>query len=259
MKAIILAGGFGTRLSELTYEVPKPLVLIDDRPIILHLMLQLSKFGIKDFVILAGYKGYMFKEYFLNFHSNSNDFKIDISTGKITIIDQAEGYEDSRDWRVSIIDTGVNTMTGGRIKRIKNLINENENFLITYGDGLSDVNISKLIAFHESSSYDLTVTAVNPPARFGSLQIEGSKVTRFSEKPKESKDFINGGFMIANSKIFEYIENDQTVLEREPLMLMSEKGKLGAFIHSGYWQCMDTKRDLDSLREIAKSGDVPWL
>jgi glucose-1-phosphate cytidylyltransferase len=259
MKAVILAGGFGTRLSELTYDLPKPLVLIDDKPIIVHLMLHLSKFGINDFIILAGYKGWMFKEYFRNYHSNSNDFTINISTGDIRILKPAEGYSASKNWSVSIIDTGINTMTGGRIKRIQNLIGENENFLLTYGDGLSNVDISELVRLHESKSNDLTVTAVNPPARFGSLQIKDSVVTSFSEKPKESQDFINGGFMISNSKIFDYIENDQTILEREPMSQMSQTGKLGAFIHTGFWQCMDTKRDLDSLKEIVKSGDIPWL
>ena len=259
MKAIILAGGFGTRLSELTYEVPKPLVMIDDKPIIVHIMLHLSKFGIKDFIILAGYKGWMFKEYFRNYHSNSNDFTIDISTGEIRIINSAEGYEASKDWSVSIIDTGISTMTGGRIKRVQNLIKDGENFLLTYGDGLSNVNIFELINLHESNSYDLTITAVNPPARFGSLQIKNSLVTNFSEKPKGAQDFINGGYMISNSKIFEYIEGDNTVLEREPMSLMAESGKVGAFIHSGFWQCMDTKRDLDSLREMVKSGEAPWL
>ncbi len=259
MKAIILAGGFGTRLSELTDDLPKPMVLIDDKPIIFHIMSHLAKHGINEFIILAGYKGWIIKEYFRNLYHNSSDFSIDLSTGETLKIDSVVNKDHIQNWKVSIIDTGLTTMTGGRIRKVKNLIDENENFLITYGDGLSDVNIEDLLNFHKENGYDLTITAVNPPARFGSLLIENSRVTQFTEKPQQSRDFINGGFMISNIKIFDYLKDDNSVLEKEPLSEMALSGKLGAFPHYGFWQCMDTKRDLESLRTLARSGIFPWL
>ena len=224
MKVVILAGGLGTRLSEYTKKIPKPMVKINKKPIIFHIMKHYAKFGFKDFFIAAGYKQNVLKNYFRN-----------INLG----------------WKINIIDTGAKTMTGGRLKRLKKYL-KNETFLLTYGDGLSDVNINKLIKFHKKNKGYVTLTAVRPPARFGAIKIKGKKVTYFREKSKLNEGWINGGFFVFEKEIFNYIKNDQTFLEKEPLSKIGSLKKLNAFKHNGFWQCMDTVRDKEILEKAFK-------
>jgi glucose-1-phosphate cytidylyltransferase len=226
MKCVILAGGKGTRISELTKKIPKPMIKIMGRPIIFHIMKHYSDFGIKDFIIAAGYKQNIIKRYFKN--------------------------KKPKGWKIQIINTGQNTMTGGRIKRLKKYLN-NETFMVTYGDGLSNVNINKLIKFHKKFKKISTLTSVRPPARFGAIKIKGNKVTYFKEKSKLDEGWINGGFFVFEPQIFKFIKNDKTFLEREPLQKLGKKKQLLAFKHNGFWQCMDTIRDKNILeREFKK-------
>ncbi len=224
MKVIILAGGFGTRLSEYTKTIPKPMINICGKPMLLHIMKQYAKYGYKDFYIALGYKGEVIKRYF-----NKKFF----------------------DWNINLIETGKNTMTGGRLKRLKKFIGK-ETFMMTYGDGLSDVNLKKLFKFHKKNKKLVTLTAVRPPARFGALKLSGQQVRYFKEKSKLDEGWINGGFFIMESNFLNYIKNDQTFLEREPLEKLAKSKQLMAFKHEGFWQCMDTKRDKDNLTEILK-------
>lgn len=226
MKVIILAGGFGTRIAEYTKTIPKPMIKIKNKPIIHHIMDHYSKYGYKDFYIALGYKGSVIKRYF--------------KKNKIP------------EWNINLIDTGKNTMTGGRLKRLKKIIN-NETFQLTYGDGLSDVNLKKLVDFHKKNKKIATLTAVRPPARFGAVKIKNTRVLYFKEKSKLDEGWINGGFFVMEPKIFRFIKNDKTFLEKEPLVSISKKKELLAFKHSGFWQCMDTKRDKDLLEKIFKS------
>ena len=226
MKVIILAGGFGTRIAEYTKTIPKPMIKIQNKPIIHHIMDHYSKYGYKDFYIALGYKGSVIKRYF--------------KKNKIP------------EWNINLIDTGKNTMTGGRLKRLKKIIN-NETFQLTYGDGLSDVNLKKLVDFHKKNKKIATLTAVRPPARFGAVKIKNTRVLYFKEKSKLDEGWINGGFFVMEPKIFRFIKNDKTFLEKEPLVSISKKKELLAFKHSGFWQCMDTKRDKDLLEKIFKS------
>ena len=226
MKVIILAGGMGTRISEYTKTIPKPMIKIKDKPLIHHIMDHYAKYGHKDFYIALGYKGNVIKNYF-----------------KKKIFSK---------WNINLIETGKKTMTGGRLKKFKKLMN-NERFLLTYGDGLSNVNIKKLIKFHKQNKKISTLTAVRPPARFGAIKIKGNKVVYFKEKSKLDDGWINGGFFVMEPKIFDYIKGNQTFLEREPLVNLSKKKNLTAFKHSGFWQCMDTKRDKDLLEKIFKN------
>jgi len=221
MKVVILAGGLGSRLSEYTQTIPKPMVKIINTPIIVHIMKHYAKYGFKDFIIATGYKSKIIKNFFKK---------------KI------------KDWNVRIVNTGKNTMTGGRIKRLKKIINQ-ETFMLTYGDGLSNVNLNSLLRFHKKNKNVATLTAVRPPARFGAIKIHGAKVTYFKEKSNLDEGWINGGFFIFEPKIFNYLKNDNTYLEREPMQMISKKKKLGAFKHRGYWQCMDTKRDKEILEK----------
>ena len=246
MKVIILAGGFGTRLSEHTEKIPKPMVTIGEKPIIWHIMNHYESFGFNDFFLALGYKSEVIKEYFLNYHQINSDIKVDISTGKV------EHYKsNNKNWKVSLINTGLNTMTGGRLKKLKPFLNENEDFLLTYGDGLSDINIEELIKFHKSHRKLVTITAVRPSARFGELSIDMyNKVTNFQEKPQTQSGWINGGFFVMNSKFINLINNENTILENEPLEKAAELGELMAFKHNGFWQCMDTKRDRDYLNKV---------
>ncbi len=253
MKAVILAGGYGTRLSEFTDSIPKPMVCIGDKPILHHLMEYYASFGITDFVLALGYKAQLIKNYFLNYPILNSDFEIDLSTGKVTPLNKRVC-----NWKVTLVDTGQHTMTGGRLKRMKKILGE-ETFLMTYGDGLSDINIENLIKFHKRSNKMATVTAVRPSARFGELIIDGSMVTKFAEKPQTEDGWVNGGFFVLEPSFLDLIHDDLSVLEKEPLETVAANHQLAAFKHHGFWQCMDTKRDKDFLEEIWKKENCPWV
>jgi glucose-1-phosphate cytidylyltransferase len=252
MKVIILAGGFGTRISEYTDVIPKPMVPIGGKPILWHIMNTFGNFNHKDFYLALGYKAEIIKDYFLNYRSLNEDFSVNLADGNII---SHENY--SKDWKVTLVDTGDNSMTGGRVKRLKNYIGK-ESCLITYGDGLANVNLDELLAFHKQHGKMVTVTAVRPPARFGELELDGDKVLSFQEKPQLHSGWINGGYFIVNHEFFDLIEGDSTMLEREPLEQASLAGELMAFRHDGFWQCMDTKRDQESLELLWKNG-APWI
>jgi len=252
VKVIILAGGFGTRLSEYTEDIPKPMVTVGGKPILWHIMKTYAKFNHKDFYLALGYKAEMIKEYFLNYRSLNADFSVDLSTGSI------EPYQlDDVDWKVTLANTGLKTMTGGRVKRLKSFIG-NESFMLTYGDGVSDIDLDALLKFHKSHGKMVTVSAVHPIARFGELNIEDQKVVTFQEKPQITQGWINGGYFIIEPSFFDLIDNDDTILEREPLERAAELGELMAYHHDGFWQCMDTKRDRESLEELWAAGNAPW-
>ena len=252
MKVIILSGGFGTRLSEHTDIIPKPMVSIGGKPIIWHIMKNYAFFGHKDFYLALGNKAEVIKEYFMNYRSLNADFSVDLFNGEI----QPHVIEDI-DWRVTLINTGIDSMTGGRVKRMKSFIN-NETFMLTYGDGVSDINIDDLLKFHKSHGKMVTISAVHPNARFGELEIKDNKVISFEEKPQTKKGWINGGFFIIEPEFFELIEGDSTILEKEPLEKAAALGELMAFHHDGFWQCMDTKRDRDYLEDLWQSNSAPW-
>jgi len=252
MKVIILAGGFGTRLVEYTNTIPKPMVPIGGKPIIRHIMQRYAGFGHKDFYIALGYKSEVIKEYFLSFNALNSDFSIDLSTGKITTHNSS-----GMDWNVTLVDTGQDSMTGGRVKRLESFIG-NEPFLLTYGDGLADIDIDALMKFHENHGKMVTVTAVHPVARFGELIIDGDCVKSFKEKPQVTRGWINGGFFVCQPQFFDLIKDDQTILEKEPLEQAAIMGELMAYNHEGFWQCMDTKRDRDLLEELWQSCKAPW-
>ena len=252
MKVIILAGGLGTRLSEYTDLIPKPMVRIGGKPILWHIMNSYAKYGYKDFYIALGYKADVVKDYFLNYRILNSDFTTNLGNGSVT-----PHILDDTDWTVTLVNTGDHTMTGGRLKRLKKFV-DGERFMLSYGDGVSDVNISKLVAEHHSNKKEVTLTAVRPPARFGEMELVEKNVVSFREKPQINAGWINGGFFVMEPSIFNYIENDETVLERRPLELLSSKGQLNAYKHTGYWQCMDTKRDHDALEAQWLSGNAPW-
>jgi len=252
MKVIILAGGFGTRLSEYTESLPKPMVMIGGKPILWHIMNSYAHFGHKDFYIALGYKAEKVKEYFLHYRTMNANFTMDLGTGEVTPLQL-----DAIDWKVTLVDTGLQSMTGGRVKRMKPYIG-NETCLLTYGDGLSDIDLDQLIAFHQNHGKMVTVTAVHPGARFGELELKGEQVTSFQEKPQTGQGWINGGYFVIEPEFFDLIEEDQTILEREPLERASKMGELMAFRHNGFWQCMDTKRDRNNLEEFWNSGKAPW-
>lgn len=251
MKAVILAGGLGTRLSEETSTIPKPMVEVGGKPIIWHIMKSLSQHGIREFIICCGYKGYVIKEYFDNYHRHMDDFTIQLKNAQKTTIKKS-----SEDWTISLIDTGSDTQTGGRLKRVRDHINGR--FLMTYGDGVSDVNISELIKFHEKNSKQATVTAVQPPGRFGALEINGDLVKRFQEKPVGDGSWINGGFFILEPETLDLIDDDASVWEDKPLQTLSKRSQLGAYKHTGFWRPMDTLRDKHTLEELWESGKAPW-
>jgi glucose-1-phosphate cytidylyltransferase len=252
MKVIILAGGFGTRLSEYTQSIPKPMVTIGGKPIIWHIMKSYANYGHRDFHLALGYKAELIKDYFLNYRSLNSDFTIDLDTGNFTA-----HQNDNVDWKVTLVDTGIDSMTGGRVKRMKSFIG-NETFLLTYGDGLADIDIAALVDFHYSHGKMVTVSAVHPGARFGELDMSGNVVTSFKEKPQTSQGWINGGYFVVNSEFFNLIEGDYTILEKDPLERVADMGELMAYQHDGFWQCMDTKRDRDSLEELWKTDQAPW-
>jgi glucose-1-phosphate cytidylyltransferase len=254
MKAVILAGGLGTRISEETHLKPKPMVEIGGKPILWHIMKIYSHYGINDFVICLGYKGYIVKEYFANYYRHMSDITFDLANNKEIIHNNG-----AEKWKVTLVNTGDETMTGGRIKRIYDYIKDDEIFCLTYGDGVSDVNISKLIEFHKSHKKLATLTATQPPGRFGALHInEKNVVTDFHEKPDGDGSFINGGFFVLSPKVIEYIEGDKTLFEQEPLKNLTSNQQLAAFKHTGFWQPMDTLRDKNHLEELWQSGRAPW-
>mgnify|MGYP001392423022 CR=1 FL=1 len=245
MKVVILAGGYGTRLSEYTDTIPKPMVQISGKPILEHIMNIYSKYLFKDFFIALGYKSAIIKEYFLNYKNSNSDFQINLKTGKIN------PYRDySKDWSVNLINTGQNSMTGGRILRLKEYLTET--FFLTYGDAVCDIDINELLKFHKLHKKLVTITAVRPPARFGAIKIKGNYVSYFKEKSKMDEGWINGGFFVMEPKFLKLIKNDKTFLEREPLEKASKRSQLIAYKHEGFWQCLDTKRDKDKLEKILK-------
>jgi glucose-1-phosphate cytidylyltransferase len=252
MKTIILAGGFGTRLSEYTDLVPKPMVPIGPKPILWHLMNVYASYNHKDFFIALGYKSEVIKDYFLNYQILNSDFSVNLLKGDTNIYKKQQ-----LDWNIHLIDTGAKSMTGGRVKRMKDYIN-NETFMLTYGDGVADINIDELLAFHKSHGKLVTMTAVRPAARFGELDINDGRVTTFKEKPQLDAGWINGGFFVIEPEFFEYIEGDHTMLEREPLEKVASINELMAYKHYGFWQCMDTKRDRDHLNDLWESNKAPW-
>lgn len=253
MKLVILAGGLGTRLSEETGLRPKPMVEIGGRPIIWHIMKQYLVHGVDEFIICCGYKGYMIKEYFSNYLLHMSDVCIDPSAEKITF-----QRKSSEPWRITLVDTGEHTMTGGRLKRVQSYVDEDESFCLTYGDGVSDVDISGLIQYHKSHGKTATVTAVHPPSRFGVLRMQGDEVLAFSEKPQTESDWINGGFFVLNRGAFAYLDKDSDIWEREPLESIARDGQLRAWRHEGFWQPMDTLRDKHLLEELWAAGNAPW-
>lgn len=252
MKAVILAGGLGTRISEETVIRPKPMVEIGGKPILWHIMKMYSAHGVNDFVICCGYKGYVIKEYFANYFLHSSDVTFDMVTNQMHV---HQKYAEP--WKVTLIDTGENTMTGGRLKRVTDYLGD-EDFCFTYGDGVSDVNITELIHFHRNQKVLATVTAVQPPGRFGSLAMQGPRVTGFMEKPAGEGGWINGGFFVLSPKVVDLIEGDTTVWEREPLEVLAQTGQLTPYMHQGFWQPMDTLRDKMHLEELWQTGNAPW-
>ncbi|MFV8465640.1 glucose-1-phosphate cytidylyltransferase [Flavobacterium sp. LB1P62] len=253
MKVLILAGGLGSRLSEETSLKPKPMVEIGGKPILWHIMKIYASYGYTEFIILCGYKGYVIKEYFSNYYRHLSDMTIDLASNDVTF------HKNSAEpWKVTLIDTGLHTMTGGRIKRVKEYLG-NDSFMLTYGDGLSDVDVNELVKFHDSHSGAITMTAVQPEGRFGSLDLNSEqKVVNFTEKPKGDGAWINGGFFVCDSKIFDYLEDDTTIFERKPLENLANDGELYSFKHRGFWKPMDMLRDKTELEEQWESGKAPW-
>ena len=253
MKVVILAGGFGTRLSEYTDSIPKPMVEIGGKPIIWHILKRYSEYGFKDFVIALGYKSDVIKNYFASYHLGQNDYSVNLSTGK-TILES----NGDLDWNVTLVDTGLNTMTGGRLKRLSKYLRDDA-FMLTYGDGVADIDINKLIDHHNSSKKIVTLTAVRPNARFGELEISNNLVTSFQEKSQLKAGWINGGFFVCEPKVLDYIEDDSIMFEREPLENIALESQLTAYKHDGFWQCMDSKRDRDLLQSMSDKGNQKWL
>lgn len=252
MKAVILAGGLGTRLAEETSTRPKPMVEIGGRPILWHIMKMYSQHGINDFVVCLGYKGYLIKEYFANYSLHMSDVTIDMRGRSMEV-----HRNTAEDWRISLVDTGEETMTGGRLKRARHFIGD-EDFCLTYGDGVSDVDIAAVIDFHKDHGHKATVTAVRPVSRFGQLEFDGTKVERFVEKPVEEGGWINGGFFVLSPDVIDLIEGDTTIWEREPMERLAANGDLHAYFHEGFWQPMDTLRDRQNLEELWRSRRAPW-
>jgi len=252
MKAVILAGGLGTRIGEETAVRPKPMIEIGGKPILWHIMKIFSNYGISEFIICLGYKGYLIKEYFANYFLHMSDVTFDMVENKMEV------HQNSAEpWRVTLVDTGENTMTGGRLKRVMDYLG-NDPFCFTYGDGVSNIDISQLVAFHREQKTLATVTAVQPPGRFGSLDLSQHKVMSFQEKPKGDGGWISGGFFILSPRVIEYIAGDQTVWEREPMERLAREGQLAAYLHRGFWHAMDTLRDKNFLEDLWQSGKAPW-
>jgi glucose-1-phosphate cytidylyltransferase len=252
MKVVILAGGLGTRLAEETIVRPKPMVEIGDRPILWHIMKSYSSYGLNDFVICLGYRGYMIKEYFANYYLHTSDVTFDVAANRMDVHQTS-----TEPWRVTLIDTGDDTMTGGRLKRVLDYVGD-EDFCFTYGDGLADIDMERLIAFHREQGTIATVTAVQPVGRFGSMRVDGSQVTEFTEKPAGDDAWINGGFFVLSPQVGAYLDGDDTVWEREPLQRLAAEGELSSYRHTGFWQPMDTLREKMRLQELWESGAAPW-
>lgn len=253
MKVVLLAGGFGTRLSEETHLVPKPMVEIGGRPIIWHIMKIYSHFGFNDFIICLGYKGYMIKEYFTNYYIHQADVTIDFIENSICV-----HRAKAEPWKVTLVDTGLHSHTGGRIRRIANYIGD-EDFMFTYGDGVANINIKELVEFHKSHGKYATLTAVQPLGRFGALVMNGDSVAVFQEKPKGDGAWVNGGFFACSPRVFDYIEGDSTIWEREPLQNLAADGQLIAYKHMGFWKPMDTLRDKTELEKLWQQGEAEWM
>jgi glucose-1-phosphate cytidylyltransferase len=252
MKAVILAGGLGTRISEETLVRPKPMIDLGGRPVLWHIMKLYSKYGVNDFIVCCGYKGYMIKEYFANYALHLSDITIDLKANAVDV------HQSSVEpWRVTLVDTGEQTMTGGRLKRVRKYLG-NEDFCFTYGDGLSNVDISELIAFHNDRKTLATVTAVQPPGRFGHLKLDQQKITDFNEKPEGDGAWISAGYFVLSPKVIDYIEGDATAWERAPMERLAKEGNLSAYLHRGFWQPMDTLRDKIALEEMWNSEKAPW-
>ena len=245
MKVVILAGGFGTRIADVDNTIPKPLIKINGKSLLFHIMSHYSKFGFDDFIIAGGYKIEKIKEYFLNLNFLANDFEIDFKNNKKKILSSK-----SNNWKVLVADTGINTMTGGRILKLKKYLKNEKNFMITYGDGICNVDVKKLLQFHKKHKKIATVTAVRPQARFGELYIKNKKVFKFKEKPQVGDGWINGGYFVFENKIFNYLDNSKTILEKSPLEKLSKQRQLMSFNHKGFWHCVDTRRDIESLEKI---------
>jgi len=252
MKVILLAGGFGTRLSEYTESLPKPMVTIGGKPILWHIMKYYAHYGHNQFYVALGYKAEVVKDYFLHYRTINTDFTVNLKSGEVNTHQQ-----DEVDWEVTLVDTGMQSMTGGRVKRMKPYIC-NETCLLTYGDGVADVDLNKLVAFHKNHGKMITMTAVHPGARFGELEMRNEQVISFQEKPQTAQGWINGGYFVIEPHFFDLIEEDQTILEREPLERATQMGELMAFRHDGFWHCMDTKRDRDNLEDFWASEKAPW-
>ena len=253
MKVVILAGGYGTRISEESHLMPKPMIEIGGKPVLWHIMNTYSTQGFNEFIIAAGYKAEYIKNYFINFYAINNDISIDLTSGKTKIYDGKQP-----NWKIHIVDTGLDTQTGGRIKRVKKWLGDDEVFMLTYGDGLSDLNFQDLLKFHYSHGKLATVTTVLPPARFGRLSLEEHKVCKFNEKPQMDQGWINGGFFVLNREVIDYIEGDHSIWERDPLEKLAIGGQLMGFRHKGFWSCMDTLREKNILEEYWNPGKAPW-
>jgi glucose-1-phosphate cytidylyltransferase len=253
MKAVILAGGLGTRLSEETTLKPKPMVEVGGKPILWHIMKSYSTHGINDFIICCGYKGYIIKEFFANYFLHTSDVTFDMQKNSMEVHSRH-----AEPWKVTLVDTGESTMTGGRLKRVANYVEDEESFCLTYGDGVSDIDISASIAFHKSHGKLGTMTAVRPPGRFGVIDMEGQRITSFREKPQGDGSWINGGFFVLSPKVIGYIRDDSTIWEKEPMERLAGENQLDAFMHHGFWQPMDTLRDRMYLEELYTTGNAPW-
>ena len=253
MKAVILAGGLGTRISEETHLKPKPMIEVGGKPILWHIMKIYSHYGVNDFVICCGFKGYVIKEYFANYFLHMSDVTFDMRDNTMQVLQQS-----AEPWRVTLIDTGEETMTGGRLRRVAPYVRDEEAFCFTYGDGVSNVNIAELIAFHKTQKVKATLTATYPPGRFGALDMLGDKVQTFSEKPKGDGGMINGGFFVLSPAVLDLLDGDDCIWERAPLETLAERGELAAYQHHGFWQAMDTLRDKTYLEELWQSGQAPW-
>lgn len=253
MKAVILAGGFGSRLSEETTIRPKPMVEIGGKPILWHIMNIYAAHGVKEFIIALGYKGEYIKEYFLNFYAINNDITIDLKTGRTTIHDGNQP-----DWKIHLVDTGLATQTGGRLKRLQRWLDKDENFFFTYGDGVANLDVRALLEFHQAHGKLATVTTVRSPARFGRIGFDGDTVTEFYEKPQAAEGWISGGFFVLSRKALDYIDGDETAWEREPVERLAHSNELMGYRHYGFWSCMDTLKEKNTLEEQWASGNAPW-
>ncbi len=253
MKAVILAGGLGTRISEETHLKPKPMIEVGGKPILWHIMKIYSHYGVNDFVICCGFKGYVIKEYFANYFLHMSDVTFDMRDNSMQVLQQS-----AEPWRVTLIDTGEETMTGGRLRRVAPYVKDEDAFCFTYGDGVSNVNIAELIAFHKDQKVKATLTATYPPGRFGALDMLGNKVRTFKEKPKGDGGMINGGFFVLSPTVLDLLDGDDCIWERTPLETLAERGDLAAYQHHGFWQAMDTLRDKMHLEELWQSGQAPW-